>query len=30
MPRTIDGIEQEPVHGISFAASLTDKAAPRT
>ncbi len=27
VPRTVDGIEQEPMHGISFAASLTDRAA---
>ena len=27
-PRTVDGIEQEPMHGTSFAASLTDAAAP--
>ena len=27
-PQTVDGIEQEPMHGTSFAASLTDGAAP--
>ena len=27
-PETVDGIEQEPLHGTSFAASLTDAAAP--
>ncbi|MGW7681386.1 arylsulfatase [Kribbella sp. NPDC054772] len=26
-PRTVDGIEQEPMHGTSFAASLTDESA---
>ncbi len=28
MPDTVDGIDQEPMHGSSFAASLTDGAAP--
>ncbi|WP_406046993.1 arylsulfatase [Kribbella sp. NBC_00889] len=28
LPRTVDGIEQAPMHGTSFAASLTDEAAP--
>ena len=28
VPDTVDGIEQEPMHGTSFAASLTDAAAP--
>jgi arylsulfatase len=27
-PRTVDGIEQEPIHGTSFLAALTDGAAP--
>ena len=27
-PNTVDGIEQEPMHGTSFLASLTDGAAP--
>jgi arylsulfatase len=27
-PETVDGIAQEPMHGISFSASLTDAAAP--
>ena len=27
-PATVDGIEQEPMHGTSFVASLTDEAAP--
>ncbi len=27
-PRTVDGIEQEPMHGTSFVASLTDGDAP--
>ena len=27
VPQTVDGIEQEPMHGTSFAASLTDAAA---
>ena len=27
-PATVDGIEQEPMHGTSFVASLTDAAAP--
>ena len=27
-PETVDGIEQEPMHGTTFAASLTDGAAP--
>jgi arylsulfatase len=27
-PETVDGIEQEPMHGSSFVASLTDPAAP--
>ena len=27
-PETVDGIEQEPMHGTSFAASLTDGGAP--
>ena len=27
-PETVDGIEQEPLHGTSFVASLTDGAAP--
>ena len=27
-PETVDGIEQEPMHGSSFAASLADAAAP--
>ena len=27
-PDTVDGIDQEPMHGISFVASLTDGAAP--
>ena len=27
-PDTVDGIEQEPMHGVSFVASLTDGAAP--
>ena len=27
-PSHVDGIEQEPIHGVSFAASLTDAAAP--
>ena len=27
-PETVDGIEQEPMHGSSFSASLTDGAAP--
>ena len=28
VPATVDGIEQEPVHGASFSASLTDANAP--
>ena len=28
VPTTVDGIEQEPVHGASFSASLTDPNAP--
>jgi arylsulfatase len=28
MPDTVDGIEQDPMHGTSFVASLTDGAAP--
>jgi arylsulfatase A-like enzyme len=28
VPDTVDGIEQEPMHGTSFVASLTDGAAP--
>jgi arylsulfatase A-like enzyme len=28
VPQTVDGIEQEPMHGTSFGASLTDDAAP--
>ncbi len=28
VPATVDGIEQEPMHGTSFAASLTDVTAP--
>ena len=28
VPDTVDGIEQEPMHGVSFVASLTDGAAP--
>ncbi|WP_405068957.1 arylsulfatase [Kribbella sp. NBC_01510] len=28
LPRTVDGIEQAPMHGTSFAASMTDEAAP--
>jgi arylsulfatase len=28
VPRTVDGIEQEPMHGTSFAASLTNGSAP--
>ena len=28
LPDTVDGIEQEPMHGTSFVASLTDAAAP--
>ncbi len=28
VPDTVDGIEQEPMHGTSFSASLTDAAAP--
>ena len=28
VPDTVDGIEQEPMHGTTFAASLTDAAAP--
>jgi arylsulfatase len=27
-PQTVDGIEQEPMHGSTFAASLTDERAP--
>ncbi len=27
-PTTVDGIDQEPMHGTSFVASLTDEAAP--
>ncbi len=28
LPRTVDGIEQDPMHGTSFASTLTDAAAP--
>ena len=28
MPRTVDGIEQDPMHGTSFLAALTDASAP--
>ena len=28
VPDTVDGIDQEPMHGVSIAASLTDEAAP--
>ena len=28
LPRTVDGIEQTPMHGTSFAASMTDETAP--
>ena len=28
MPATVDGIDQEPMHGTTFAASLTDEHAP--
>ncbi len=28
LPTTVDGIEQDPMHGTSFAATLTDAAAP--